>query len=159
MSRRYRRRSSYRAKRPITKHLVSIDETPSTTQSSESMFTATFPCTIVGLRWALTASGNVSGVDVSLAWAIIRVPDGYTAKALLLSTGSDFYSPEREVMAFGRAHIGDIATAGMVSSKEWIGSTRTSRKLQTGDALLLIAVTDNASSIALDGVVQFFAKT
>ena len=43
------------AKRPIDKNLKYVKKTGvAATQVSTTLFTATFPCTVVGLRWSIS---------------------------------------------------------------------------------------------------------
>lgn len=152
--------SAMRSKRrPIDKQLIGTNLTVSNSNSATTLYTCTFPGTIVGLRWELSALTVITTGQTEMAWVIVVVPDGVSASTPSLSNGADFYTPEQHVLAFGVGAFADVdAGAGQVQQR-WSGSTKTMRKLRAGDVLQLITIGDTANMANFFGVVQFFVKT
>lgn len=141
------------APRPIDKQLKGVVQLlSSAAQTVSTLITATFPCTIVGIRWDL-AFRNAATAIPTYEWAIILVRDGVAAGTLALANNSDFYQPEQDVLAFGTG----FAIASQMESKN-TGHTKTMRKLMGGDQIQLIGISDAVDSITMIGVVQFFCK-
>lgn len=142
------------AKRPIDKSLINIAKTLSgTTQAETVLTTATFPCTVTGLRWEINGV-NDQVADEIVRWAIILVKDGNSANAIGASDGSTFYEPEQNVLAWGV--LGTHAASGPMLSVN-AGTTKSMRKLMGGDRILFI-VKGDANAPKINGCVQFFCK-
>jgi len=160
-----RRRVS--AARPISKTLLFFSDTIGATDKSQTLLTATFPCTIVGLRWELDTLVTVGTADQIIShyinWAIVLVKEGNVLNTLPNGNeqvASSLYNPEQNVLASGSSLI-TIGGFNMVTHP-WKDSTKTMRKLQTGDRLMIVYST--GTSDALDnpefgGSVQFFCKS
>ena len=89
------------APRPIDKQISYVaDADLDATQQASTIYTATFPCTLVGLRWTIYAMTSSSANNVA-AWAIVKVDDGETATALTFTPNASLYAPERDVFKFG----------------------------------------------------------
>ncbi len=142
-------------KRSIDKKLIVIGHTTSTTQQVTTLFTATFPCTLTGLRWTISHV-NTAGAVVTTSWALIIVRDGNVVDTIALSNAASFYNPEQDVLAFG-THT-DLTTATSIGY-DVQGSTKTMRKLMGGDTLQFISLASVVTSGNLVGVVQLFCKT
>ena len=145
--------------RPINKELVSIAKDGiAATQVSSILITATFPCTITGLRWEL-AFINQSGTAgiTALHWVIAIVREGVVAATIGITELATLFTPEENVMAFG-VHQFD-QNGGNEPSIQVSGSTKTMRKLQTGDTLQLLMLGTATNLQKLRGVVQFFCMT
>lgn len=150
---------AYRTKRPIDKSLVAISKTVNTTQSETTLVTATFPCTITGLRWEVSAVNTYATASNSLYWAIVLMKDGEAAQTIATSDGSSLYQPEQNVLVWGVDFLAeDSATVGQPRRGRFEGSSKTMRKLMAGDQLKLIMLA-GAASVGLRGCVQFFCKT
>lgn len=146
------------AKRPIDKSLVVVNKNVSTTQLSLDLISATFPCTITGIRWSLsTVNLAVSSTNI-VNWAIVLVKDGNAANAIATSDGASFYQPEQNVLAFGTDILPNTSNTAGALARDWVGNTKTMRKLMAGDKIQLICLA-GISSAPLYGVVQFFCKT
>ena len=144
------------AKRPINKRLVAARMTGLTSlQMSTTLRTFTFPGTVTGIRWSISFSNVTINTETPYFWAIIIVKDGKTQSVMATSDAADFYDPEEECLVFGTLVLtptGDPVTVN--------GSTKTMRKMNGGDQLMLIAIGKFALETAnLDGIVQFFIKT
>jgi len=150
--------SGSRAQRPIDKELKAVLQAPTTTPGATVLKTTTFPCTVVGLRWSLSAIGNTTTAGI-IYWAIVVVKDGNTVNSMAVSDAADFYTPEQNVLAFGSGYTTDLDLAAGPGAVQWEGSTKTMRKLMGGDVLQIISVTDSATAAAFRGVVQFFCKS
>ncbi len=142
-------------KRPVDKNLISILLSAlDATQQTVTLVTATFPCTIVGLRWNMSHIQSASTGICDFAWAIVILRDGLTQPTLSTTSGSTFYNPEQDVMAFGVSTIDNN-----VQSNQWEGSTKTMRKMMGGDKLVFIGLGVATNTSRVSGVVQFFCKT
>lgn len=144
-------------KRPVDKLLLNINKGGVTaTQVATVLVTATFPCTIVGLRWDMTFA-TVGGTGLGgYSWAIIILRDGVTVSQMAHTDGSTLYAPEQDVMAFGRGFNTALAL-GMLSKYQ--GSTKTMRKLMGGDKLQFIIKGTDTDTVTVQGCIQFFCKS
>lgn len=147
------------ARRPIDKELKVVNKSVTASQQVTTLKTTTFPCTIVGLRWNLSALSILTTAASTMHWAIVVVPDGVAASTMAISDAADFYTPEQHVLAFGMAFFPDAdAGAGSVV-QSWEGSTKTMRKMKGGDLLQLLVIGTAAAQGSFDGIVQFFCKS
>jgi len=145
------------AKRPIDKNLVVVNQAVTSTQQQTDLITATFPATVTGLRWSLSALGSAVSASM-VSWAIVLVKDGVSASTISQSDGAQMYQPEQNVLAFGVFYLADSDAGTGPTVNSWEGSTKTMRKLMGGDKIAFIAKA-NANTVPLDGVVQFFTKS
>lgn len=146
---------TFSAKRPIDKAIISIANTAVTgTQVVTTLATITFPCTIVGLLWDISAGTSAGSSNGTAAWAIIVVRDGEAANTIALSNASTFYAPEQNVMAFGYT----VLNTGQ-QAIHWNGKSKTGRKMMGGDLLQLIIVGEDTNTAEFRGAIQFFCKT
>ncbi len=142
-------------KRPIDKELKSMTLTGLTATQQETVLkTTTFPCTIVGLRWSLTSFQDAGTGNARCVWAIVVVRDGLSASSMSASDGSDFYTPEQNVLAFG-----NFSMDNNVSVHQENGNTKTMRKLMGGDQLIFIAKGQATNTSTVEGIIQFFCKS
>ncbi len=147
-----------RAARPIDKELKVVNQAVTNSVTSTTLKTTTFPGTVVGLRWSCGAQ-STSTTDAVVHWAIVVIPDGEAANTPATSDGADFYTPEQNVLAFGVFRVANNAETGGNMTHVWEGTTKTMRKLKQGDVLAFITIGNAATSVNLDGVLQFFFKT
>lgn len=140
--------------RPIDKLLTSVQLNVTASGATLLLATASYPCTVAGLRWSLVLSHTATNVTANCSWAIVTVSHGYSPSAISLTNGTTFYAPEQAVMAFSNGYIRSISDdAGPVS--QWFYDTvRTKRKLQVDDKLYLVARSDQDCS--LRGIIQHF---
>lgn len=145
-------------KRPIDKQLVVIKKDGlAGSQVSTVLSTATFPCTITGLRWGLDATQDAGASGTAeLHWAIVVVRDGNSASTLTTSDAGSLYQPEQDVLAFGTSVCHNSFDYQI---QRWEGSTKTMRKMMGGDQLVFVAIGQATQTHALRGVVQFFCKS
>jgi len=146
------------ARRPIDKLLKAVEQTVTTSQTSTDLTTATFPCTVVGIRWEFSLTINSAVANAATYWAIIIVRDGQVAGTLAISNAASFYEPEQDVLAFGHMSVRDSDTTQGPGVAMQSGSTKTMRKLKGGDMLQIIAISNVATGSVIRGVVQFFCK-
>ncbi len=156
MSRKRARLSNVRGKRPIDKLLKVTAVTVTSTVTSTTLQTTTFPCTVVGLRWSLSASSAVASIQ-DVWWAIVVIPDGESANTPAISNAADFYTPEQNVLAFGHGQMVDNTLQSM--ALQWDGATKTMRKLKGGDVLAIVHISSDANGALFRGIVQFFCKS
>ncbi len=131
----------------------------SASQVAVTLKTTTFPCTIAGLRWAISANGQSTAAVTNFNWAIVVVRDGLAASAISTSDGSDFYTPEQDVLAFGVRRFPDADSGGGPNTQHWEGNTKTMRKLKSGDLLQFIQLGSAAAQGSVIGCIQFFCKS
>ena len=143
------------AKRPIDKNLKYIKKTGvNATQVSTTLFTATFPCTVVGLRWSMDAYQDAGTGAANILWAVVIVRDGNSANNMGASDAADFYTPEQDVLAFGHGSMDNN-----VDTQHWEGTTKTMRKFMGGDVLQFITLGANTNTSNVQGIIQFFCKS
>jgi len=143
-------------KRPIDKKLINVSHITTVATQDTVLTTATFPCTITGLRWEISTIGGAAGLS-NTRWAIVIVRDGVTHGNIASSDASDFYTPEQDVMAFGSAFIQDTDLNGQ-SVHHWGGTTKSMRKLMGGDQIVFLS-SGSVAVGAVAGVVQLFCKS
>ncbi len=146
-----------RVRRPIDKELKVVNQVATTSAVVTTLKTTTFPCTIVGLRWEIAMLANTAAANPLVHWAIVLVHDGQAASTPSTSDGADFYTPEQNVLAFGVQYIGQNDVSDFKAHIE--GSTKTMRKLKSGDLLQFITLCDVVTGVFVDAVVQFFCKS
>ncbi len=147
------------APRPIDKQVVcSVHATLGTTQQNTILVTATFPCTIVGVRWAITGVSTMITANPLQFWAIHIVKEGATIPTLAVADGASFYNPEQNLIAFGCSYSRDSDVGSGPAAHVWDGTTKAMRKMQGGDRLVLSSRSDQVASGNMVGVVQWFCK-
>ncbi len=157
MSERRAKRRNTRAARPIDKKLICVSHTTmDATQKETVLMTATFPCTLVGLRWSLACVQDAGASNSQYVWSIVISRDGKSPSALALGDTNEMYTPEQDVLAFGAGvQTGsDLGDAQMFNS-----ATKSMRKLQAGDTLQFIAKGTATNTTAIHGIIQFFCKS
>ena len=150
---------TFAGRRPVDKAIIVVAKpTLSNSQASTDLVTATFPCTVVGLRWSFTAQ-DAGNSDNGIFWAIVILRDGETADTLTTSDAGTLYNPEQNVLTWGVSSVLAQNTTTGPAQVRWDGDTKTMRKLMGGDKLVFIAITTAAANVNLRGCVQFFCKT
>lgn len=149
-------------KRPIDKCLMTSRAGDAAVQASFELYDTTFPATITGLRWVgnltsqLSSSGG--GSFNELYWMIVVVRDGLNPNAIAIPTipsNAVSYAPEQDVLAFG---VNTITFESGVAHFE--GSTKTMRKLQAGDKIMLVyRFANDTHSCFFNMITQFFMKS
>lgn len=145
-------------KRPVDKKLITVGQALTASQINNTIYTATFPGTVTGLRWdiAISSENTDGATSQKCYWVIARVKDGIAAGNMSVSpAGSNLYTPEQEVLAFGVHNLG-INTGD--NSDRLSGSTKTMRKLMGGDKLVFSILGGNTNMVC-EGVIQFFIKS
>jgi len=143
------------APRPITKELKVISKAAVVgAQVSTQLFLASFPGTMVGLRWDLVFN-CVGAADTNAVWAVVILRENTVLGNLSLTDGSDLYTPEQNVIVWGAYG----ATAGAQTGQREVGETKSMRKLQGGDQLVFIMLGTAVNATDVVGGIQFFIKT
>lgn len=145
-------------RRPVDKSLINVKKDAVTsTKVTTTLVTATFPCTIVGLRWDLSFIADGGTSITSARWAIVVNRDGQTTTSISDTDGANFYDPEQNVLTFGNCFLapGD----GNQNPVRYLGDTKTMRKLMGGDELVFIMAGEDTNTSGVRGTVQFFCKT
>ncbi len=146
------------SRRPTDKELIYVSQTATTANTVTTLKTATFPCTVVGLRWSISFLSAIATSSPFVNWIIVIVRDGNSANTISQANGADMYTPENDVMAFGTIMTGDSDLNGPIVANI-SGTTKTMRKMQQGDLLQFITLSSAANSTTVRGVVQFFCKS
>ncbi len=134
-----------------------MQQTITTANVQTSLHTATFPCTIVGLRWDFSIR-SITAANDNVTWILCIVRNGVTANTISQSNGADIWTPEQDIMAFGNMSV--LSTAAESSEAFHIqGTTKTMRKIQPGDILAFISFGSIVNGAIVQGAVQFFCKT
>ncbi len=146
------------ARRPIDKNLISVAQRPiaGTQLTTDIRAAVTFPSTVTGLRWDVSVVQEAGTAFTVLVWAIVVVPQGTVTSVMSVANGATFYSPEKNVLTWGIAN--SITSSGALG-KQWIGSTKTMRKLQVGDKIVMICLASATNTWSLNATVQYFLKT
>lgn len=151
---------TFKQARPIDKSIVAIDHNyvAANAQTQTVLITATFPCTITGLRWELDTD-NGGATNAVVAWAIVLLRENVTVDTLAFSDGTSLYNPEQNVLAWGisRPTVSGSTAGPRVIHDE--GTTKTMRKLMVGDRLVFISKPSAVWTGDLDGAIQFFCKS
>ena len=141
-----------KARHVYDKHVISVTQALSTSQVATNLFTVVVPGTFVGLRWLIMVEGANAGTG---AWALIQVRDTVTASTMVVTDGGQFYSPEQDLLAFGRFGTTGGAEAIPISENK-SGATR---KMHVGDHVQFIAIGDVASQGTIKATIQFFIQS
>ncbi len=152
---RAKKSKTFHTSRPVDKQMIIVKKTLAAAQLNSTLFTATFPCTIVGLRWNISIQSAHDASD-NIVWCVQIVKEGVTTPTLATSDAATFVTPEANVMTYGVHELGDVANGQMEITDE--GHTKSMRKMQGGDKLIFSAKCAQAGNVALLGVVQFFCK-
>lgn len=145
--------------RPIDKSLINVNiANAGTTQRTTILKTTTFPCTVVGLRWSLVFFNTLVTGGEFFHWVIVVVPDGVAVSPLGTGNANDLYTPEQHVLAYGVIGT-DKNEQGAFLLENIEGSTKTMRKLKTGDVLMFTVLGVNGAAGIVRGTIQFFCKS
>jgi len=136
-------------------------ESESPAQVSTTLFTATYPGTLFGLRWVHTTMSEESANGGLFHWVLTIVADGQTLSTMSVGNGDTLYKPEQDVMAFGAVRFTQRDHAGP-HAFVLEGSVKTKRKLRVGDSLVFALFPSgfglNVDDTHWDSVIQFFVK-
>lgn len=136
-------------KHKFDKQLINVNTTTTASTQNTSIFTATYPCVIMGLLVS-GCSLTLLNAAVTFQWFVLIVEQG-TAPSAPAFSGSA-YAPEQQVMAFGSG----VADAGGIP--QFIVKTKTGRKMRVGDQLYFIVTSLTANLISHCYTIQFFLK-
>jgi len=148
--------------RPIDKKLKVVKhgtDLPVDVQVNTVLHTATFPCTVFGLRWQHVMRFGETNFRPMIHWVIVVLPDGQTLGTISTGDGEDLYVPEQDVLAFGLVRSAEATSTESPNAWWFEGSTTTKRKLKQGDQLVFALLPEDGGTAVLvvwDSVVQFF---
>ena len=146
--------SGPKAKRPIDKRIITLSQNMDNSQDNVTLFTCTFPCTLLGLR--VNIASEISTVNTNWGLAVISVvQDGTTPGAIDLTTGNSSYEPEQNVM-WGGVFPG---YAVHVQAAWYPDVIKTKRKMKVGDSLVLSCLGAGANVQVLRGMITYFIMT
>lgn len=144
--------------RPIDKRIAGVELALTATADSERvLYTATYPSTVVGVRWDFSSAVATDAL-VNVYWAVIILREGDDAQNLGFGNGSTLYQPEQDVLTWGFTKLTESSSTAGPGIVHEVGETKTMRKLQGGDRLVLLAGCDVAVGANLAGYVQFFLR-
>ncbi len=158
MSKQPAQRFTRTTKRPIDKKIIVVNKAMVTSTQTTDLLTATFPCTITGLRWDLMFWTEDTISDAEFIWGIYILREGGVKVVFVSSDGGTLFKPEENMMTFGFGSHADKDTGGGPTRQHFDGSTKSMRKLQGGDKLVFQFDPSNDTQNVL-GAVQFFCKT
>ncbi len=142
-------------KRPIDKAIIAILKAgTNATQVETVLASIAFPCTLTGLRWGLTFTQDAGTATAFFYWAIVIVRDGVTVSQITTSDAATYYAPEQNCLVWGNGTI-----ENNISTDDYIGSTKTMRKLLVGDSIQFLHKGSATNTTRVDGIIQFFCKT
>ncbi len=145
-------------KRPVDKAIIIVNKDAVDANNANTVLvTATFPCTVVGLRWDLSFFADAGTAITDVRWAIILVKEGNTTGASSDTDGATFRDPEQNVIVWGFTMLapGD----GNQGPRIFSGDTKSMRKLMGGDVLMFTMIGKATNTCGCRGIVQFFCKT
>ncbi len=143
-----------RARRNTNKEIIAVfDNFQDSTPSQLELNLCTFPYTLTGLRWSLSVAQDAGTGTAVFNWAIVIVPDGETADSMVRTTGATFYRPEKNCLVFGNGMI-----ENNTETKDFTGTTKTMRKMMTGDSLVFTFAGITTQTTEVRGIIQFFQK-
>lgn len=151
-------------KRSVDKQILSISASFTNTQAATTLYTATYPCTVMGLRinGSVQSAPDTTASPDAIGLACIVLKQGFTnPNNMALGNGNTFYSPESDVIWFKSGISDTFVNTGdgaFVASLNFEGAPKTMRKLEAGDRLLFIYNGSTADTKVLQGSVQFFLK-
>jgi len=89
------------SKRPVDKNLIVVAQTAiDGTDQTTTLVTATFPCTIVGLRWDFSVIQTAGTGICQYSWCIVILRDGLTQPTIAVSDAATFYNPEQDGLTY-----------------------------------------------------------
>lgn len=151
-------------KRSVDKQIINVTNNFSNSQGQTILYTATFPCTVMGIRvqGTVQSAPDTSASPDAVAVALIVLRQGFTTpNGLSLSNTGTLYQPEADVIWY-RAGISDTfvntGDGAFIASMELTGAPKTMRKLEAGDRLLMIYNGSTADVKNIFASVQFFLK-
>lgn len=130
------------------------------TSATEAIATGT----LQGLRWDVDIQSVGETHPVRGYWAIVIVREGYNPNSLNIANGANLYTPEQDVLAYGVATVINSGVSSGPSIEHFSDQSRTMRKVQQGDRLILLfAAADDTGSpfengVKINGTFQFFVK-
>ena len=156
MSKRRRTTGGFRiTTRPIDKKVIVVNLNGiSATQQNVTLFTATFPCTITGVRWSLSVGADAGTVFGRHVWVIQKIGEGFATPDLSTTSGADLMIPEQNIIAYGSGFSQNDTDSGI----HYAGSTKSMRKLQEGDTLLFSIEGTATNTSGCMGAIQFFCR-
>lgn len=147
----------FQTKRPIDKKLISIATTGAADQINTVVHLATFPGTIVGLRWSLTVHNTDNTFQQEGKWALFIAREGVPVDAISFGTGTTTMEPEANVMVIEDWYTTDMGDGQSVHT--FSGATKAMRKIQCGDTLVFCCKGESSANWEARGTIQFFVKT
>lgn len=149
--RRHTDRNRNAVKHKYDKQLVMSNLNTNNNQVNTVLFTATYPCVIMGLIVDGVSIGSTAALEF-YGWVIVLVEQGDTLNNMSLGNGTTMYSPEQSVMCFGSG-ITNVNWGNQHHKK-----TKTGRKLRAGDQIVFTVASTTAVQMDHMYSVQFFLK-
>ena len=145
-----------KAKRPVDKLIRFYSQNMDNSQDNVVLFTATFPCTLMGLRVTLSPEAIVASAGYG-AFVVAVVQDGTSPGTIDLTNGNSLYEPEQNVLTCGPVNtwMGSSTGSGWVYEEV----VKTKRKMKVGDALVLSTLGTSATATPLRATITFFVLT
>ncbi len=150
--------------RPIDKKIkvVNLNNGTEGTVQTTTLFTATYPCTVAGLRWSHGFRNSEASQPILFHWVLALIPDGNLFPDFDITDGADFFQPEQNVLAFGVVRTAMENTTNSPNCFVMEGNIKTKRKFKQGDSLVFGVMSTGGSgsnTFQWDSLVQFFLKS
>ena len=111
------------------------------TQNSQLVYTATYPCTVAGIRLVGSfVPSTVTTAACTVAFVIVR--EGFSPQTLAF-TGS-MYTPEEDVLAWFTGYA-TLTTANDADYFNYDVYSKVKRRMQVGDRLYILTLSSNAT--------------
>ena len=159
-----RRRTSavVSTRRPIDKTIFTLNNTFTTSNVTDSVVTATFPCTITGIRWDLWIVGEFAAATAEsqrILGCLCLVKEGTTISGPDFTDSNDTWTPEGNVLVQYAGVVRAQDSSNGADPIHITGETKTMRKLQAGDLFRHIINGQVASATTrIFGTIQVFCK-
>ena len=142
-------------KHNFDKKLTNISTNTGVVSTTALLYTATYPCVVIGIVINGTVSTIYTSSIVAYQWFFIIIRKGQGIPSINFNTyPSSSIAPEEHVMVFGSG----VVTPDILSPCNC--KTKTSRKLMSGDTIrFLISTQVSPQTVAFSFTIQFFLRT
>lgn len=141
-------------KRPVDKDNLCINGNVATTQTANTIRTASAAETLVRLVGSVLVASKAGGAQSSVAMAIVILRESVAASTLSYSSGSAIYEPVADVLWSKHVQL-QSTTSAMVNFDIDI---KAMRKLKKGDRIQFLYIGQHTSYLGISGDITSFYK-
>ena len=152
-----------RRSRPVDKLVYSVLKSipAGSHDAAQTIFTATYPCTVTGFKWNINTIGDNTQA-LFCVWALIKYKEGEVFNhELHYVDGENLIDAESDVIAYGGGFFGSQGD-GSTKPLNREGMTRIMRKMQVGDLIRFkFRVPGNivGAAVPVMGTFQIFIRS